>query len=384
MAAPRLDRTDALLLAWTLGTKVAVLALGLAALWLATGSPPGLFDPWDRWDAPHYTDIAVFGYMADDPGTLVPPPGYAQVFPGDLDLYIVFFPLFPWLVGAVNAVIGAPVAAAFVVATVASLFVAPMLYRLVAVDLGPRVGLWSAGLLLVFPTAYFLHIGYTESLFLALSFASLWLARTNRWWAAGIVGGLAALTTDRTGSSSSPPWRSRRGSSGARTGASRSHGWGRSAGVAIGFADLPGAQPGGLRRPVRVQRDPALALVQAAVAAVGRHRRDDRWTARPMPTTRSCSAGWSCCSRGSAWRRRCSRALAAADVGGLDGRQLAADRQHRLRHERAALQPGAVRDHGLGRDRRGALAPVGWLLVAGSATAMAWFAWRFAVGLWAF
>ena len=34
--------------------------------------------------------LAVFGYMADDPGTLVPPPGYAQVFPGDLDLYIVF------------------------------------------------------------------------------------------------------------------------------------------------------------------------------------------------------------------------------------------------------------------------------------------------------
>jgi hypothetical protein len=86
MAAPRLDRTDALLLAWTLGSKVAVLALGVAALWRATGSPPGLLDPWDRWVAPHYTDIAVFGYMADDPGTLVPPPGYAQVFPGDLDL----------------------------------------------------------------------------------------------------------------------------------------------------------------------------------------------------------------------------------------------------------------------------------------------------------
>lgn len=27
---------------------------------------------------------------------------------------------------------------------------------------------------------------------------------------------------------------------------------------------------------------------------------------------------------------------------------------------------------------------VGWLLAAGSATAMTWFAWRFAVGQWAF
>ncbi len=181
------------LLTWTLVTKLAVLAIGIAALWTVTGNPPGLLEPWHRWDAPHYTDIAVFGYMADDPGTLFAP-GYEQVYPGDLDLYIVFFPLYPWLVGAVNAVIDDPLLAAFLVSTIASLFVAPVLYRLVAEDCGERIGLWSAGFLLIFPTAYFLHIGYTESLFLALAFGSLWLARTDRWWGAGILGGLAALT----------------------------------------------------------------------------------------------------------------------------------------------------------------------------------------------
>ena len=193
MVARFLTRTDARLLGWTLLTKVGVLAIGFAALWAVTGSVPDLLEPWDRWDAPHYTDIAVFGYMADDPGTLFEP-GYRQVYPGDLDLYIVFFPLFPWLVGAVNAVVGAPVVAAFLVASVASLFVAPLLYRLVSIDLGPRIGLWSAGLLLVFPTAYFLHIGYTESLFLALAFGSLYAARTERWWLAGLLAMLATLT----------------------------------------------------------------------------------------------------------------------------------------------------------------------------------------------
>ncbi len=187
MLARLLERTDALLLGYTLIAKLGVLAIGM----LAAGA---VLEPWHRWDAPHYTDIAVFGYMSNDPGTLVPPSGYTQVYPGDLDLYIVFFPLYPWLVGAVNAIIGAPVAAAFVVSTVASLFVAPLLYRLVAVDLGRRIGLWAAGLLVIFPTAYFLHIGYTESLFLALAFGSIWLARTNRWWAAGAIGLLAALT----------------------------------------------------------------------------------------------------------------------------------------------------------------------------------------------
>jgi mannosyltransferase PIG-V len=193
MVARFLDRTDARLLTWTLLAKVGVLAIGFAALWSATGGVPGLLDPWHRWDAPHYTDIAVFGYMASDPGTLSAP-GYQQVFPGDLDLYIVFFPLYPWLVAAANAVLRDPILSAFVVATIASLFVAPILYRLVAVDLGHEIGLWSAGLLLVFPTAYFLHIGYTESLFLALAFGSLWLARTDRWWLAGLLAALAALT----------------------------------------------------------------------------------------------------------------------------------------------------------------------------------------------
>jgi Gpi18-like mannosyltransferase len=98
------------------------------------------------------------------------------------------------LTSAFLALIGDPAVAAFLVATLASLFVAPVLYRLVGVDLGAGVGLKAAAFLLVFPTAYFLHIGYTESLFLALAFGSMWLARTERWWAAGVVGGLAALT----------------------------------------------------------------------------------------------------------------------------------------------------------------------------------------------
>ena len=189
----RLGRTDVELIGATLAIKLALLLGGVVSYLLATGSVPDPLELWHAWDAPHYTDIAVFGYMADDPGTLTYP-GYRQVYPGDLDLYIVFLPLYPWLIGAVNAVLGAPILAAYLVTAVASAFVGPMLYRLVAADLGERIGRWSAFLLLIFPTAYFLHIGYTESLFLALAFASLWLARTDRWLGAGLLGGLAALT----------------------------------------------------------------------------------------------------------------------------------------------------------------------------------------------
>jgi hypothetical protein len=189
-----LDRTDLNLIALTLAIKVAVVALGIVAALMGHGSlDDGILSTWDRWDAPHYTDIAVFGYMANDPGNLVGPNGYRQVYPGDADLFIVFYPLYPWLVGAVNAVTSAPVVAAFLVSGIASLFVAPLLRRLVAIDLGDLIGARSAYFLLVFPTAYFLHIGYTEALFLALAFLSFWLARTDRWWLAGGVAALATL-----------------------------------------------------------------------------------------------------------------------------------------------------------------------------------------------
>jgi Dolichyl-phosphate-mannose-protein mannosyltransferase len=149
---------------------------------------------WNRWDAPHYLDIAVFGYRAVDNGDLFGPNGYRSVYPGDLPLYIVFYPLFPAFVGVLTAISGQPLISAFVVSTAASLFVAPLLYRVVRTDETHRVAMRAAWFLLIFPTAYVLHIGYTESLFLALVLGSFLAAHNERWWLAGGLGGLAALT----------------------------------------------------------------------------------------------------------------------------------------------------------------------------------------------
>ena len=194
---PRLDSNERLIIGLTLAIKVAVLVLGVIAWQLVHGSNAPQFpalDLWDRWDAPHYTDIIVYGYQREDLRDLTNSYGYRQVYPGDLDLYIVFYPLFPWLGWAINALIHAPVLSAFIVAGVASLFVGPLLYRLVRHEEDPDVALRSAWFLLIFPTAYFLHIGYTEALFMALVIGSFLAARTDRWWLAGLLGGLAALT----------------------------------------------------------------------------------------------------------------------------------------------------------------------------------------------
>jgi hypothetical protein len=190
------ESRDDLLIGLTLAVKLGVLLIGAATYAWMTGAldASGAFGVWNRWDAPHYLDLVVFGYRAEDAGNLVGPNGYRSIYPGDLPLYIVFYPLFPWVATAVNAIVGDPLASALVVATVASLFVAPLLYRLARIDDGPGVALRAAWFLLIFPTAYFLHIGYTESLFLALVLGSFLAARTERWWLAGLLGGLAALT----------------------------------------------------------------------------------------------------------------------------------------------------------------------------------------------
>jgi hypothetical protein len=47
---------------------------------------------------------------------------------------------------------------------------------------------------LIFPTAYFLHVGYSESLFLALALSCILAARRNSWCLAGVLGALCWMT----------------------------------------------------------------------------------------------------------------------------------------------------------------------------------------------
>lgn len=179
-----LSRSDAQLIGLTLTIKVALLGLGVLASWAIANEAVTSFGQalnlWNRWDGPHYLDLAVHGYSA--------------TAPGDLPLFIVFFPLYPWLTGGVLRLVGDPLVSALIVSGVASLFVAPLLARVVGAELGPRVGHRAAWFALIFPTAYFFHVDYTESLFLALVLGSFLAARADRWWLAGALGALAALT----------------------------------------------------------------------------------------------------------------------------------------------------------------------------------------------
>lgn len=162
--------------------KVLVLALGAIGyqIFMEERLPSlgAAFAIWDRWDAPHYLDLARYGYAAT----------------GEQSLFIVFYPLFPWLTRLVGRPLGDYLAGAFIVSTVASLVAVVLLYRLVRLDYDEAVAQRAVWFFCIFPASYFLHIGYTESLFIALTLAVFLAARAGRWPFVALLGALACLS----------------------------------------------------------------------------------------------------------------------------------------------------------------------------------------------
>lgn len=143
-----------------------------------TGSLYEWLAVWNRWDAPHYLDLARDGYVSEGLGAR----------------WIVFYPLYPWLVRAAALVLRDELVAAFFVSGLASAAAGLLLYRLARLDETEGTARASVLFLLAFPTAYFLHIGYTESLFLALALGAFLAARAGRWRLVALVGLLAGMT----------------------------------------------------------------------------------------------------------------------------------------------------------------------------------------------
>jgi len=133
---------------------------------------------WKRWDASLYLNIAQNGYTAT----------------GDDRFLIVFFPLYPALVALGHVIARDYLLSAFLIAGIASIAAGLALRELVRLDLSERTAQLSVVFLFIFPTSYFLHIPYTESLFLALVIGSFVAARKRSWIFAGVLGGLACLT----------------------------------------------------------------------------------------------------------------------------------------------------------------------------------------------
>ena len=142
------------------------------------GSVPDSLQFWNQWDAPHYLDLARFGYLPD----------------GEQGLFIVFFPFYPLLVALTMQMIKDATLSGLLVSNGAYLASLLILFRLSLLDGNSEHAWKSLWYLSIFPTAVFLHAPYTESMFLATTLGSFYFARKQKWLEAGLLGALASAT----------------------------------------------------------------------------------------------------------------------------------------------------------------------------------------------
>jgi len=161
-----------------LGIKVLLFTYAVQAVATLSTSHGGWLEIWNWWDATHYLRLAERGYAAS----------------GDTRVSLVFFPLYPWLVRGMAFLVCNYMAAALLVSGIASVATGLLLQKLVRLDESEAVSRNAVWFLFIFPTSYFLHIAYTESLFLALTLGCFLAARKERWGLAGLLGAGACLT----------------------------------------------------------------------------------------------------------------------------------------------------------------------------------------------
>jgi len=144
-----------------------------------------LFRSFNRWDAPHYQVLADIGYAYTE---------WNQNSGQYLNLFVVFFPLYPWLIRFVNLFVGNFLASAYIVSFASYLAGLCYIYHLVKLDFKSSTAWWAVILISIFPSSFFLGAPHTESLFILTTAATLYYIRTHRWLLAGLAGALATAT----------------------------------------------------------------------------------------------------------------------------------------------------------------------------------------------
>ena len=165
----------------------AVRLLGAGALGAYLSSHDGsLFDVLTRADGDWYQRLAENGYDRTVP---IGADGLADT------TNLAFFPLYPWLIRGLAAVVPADVQVLqVVIAFAAGLVCAAALYAIGAHLHSRRAGILLAVLWGVLPHAVVQTMGYTESLFTALAAWSLYAVLRRNWITAAPLCVLAGLT----------------------------------------------------------------------------------------------------------------------------------------------------------------------------------------------
>lgn len=157
------------------------MAMHLASPYRAASERPQLdsiyWSSHARFDSRWYSEIARDGYYIKPNKSNTP-----------------FFPLYPLACRWLTPVFGTPEAAGIVISHLALLVAIGFLYRIGCRLYSPELAQQAIVYLLLFPSAYFFSMMYTESLFLLWTSIAFWAFLERRMWLAGLAGMLAGLT----------------------------------------------------------------------------------------------------------------------------------------------------------------------------------------------
>lgn len=134
---------------------------------------------WKRWDAQHYINLAKFGYQ-----------DYVE---NGQHLFLVFFPLYPWLLRVVHLVVKNWELACLLLSTFCFCVGSVYFYAAIKEEYGGEIARRAFYLLCCYPFSFFFGGMMTESLFFCLVAAGFFYIRRHNWFAAGVIGIFCSL-----------------------------------------------------------------------------------------------------------------------------------------------------------------------------------------------
>ncbi len=146
--------------------------------------PDMLGSMWANFDSGFYITLAAGGYWGAD--TLHGMSNWA------------FYPLYPLFIHVFAFPFAAypksGLLAGIAISNISALVALIYLYKLTIREFNRSVAARTVFYLMLFPMSFYLSAVYPEALFMALAISCVYYARIQRWWLAGLLGGLGALT----------------------------------------------------------------------------------------------------------------------------------------------------------------------------------------------
>ena len=138
------------------------------------------FEAWVRWDATPYLDVAKYGY------------GHYQE--NGQHLYLVFLPMYPWLIKTVSFVVRNYQLSGLIVSTFSYSLGCVYLYKMVNKLYGDDVAINTIIMISIYPFSFFIGGIMTEGLFFLLASAFLYYLFEEKYYLVAFVGFIACLT----------------------------------------------------------------------------------------------------------------------------------------------------------------------------------------------